>query len=57
MQNLLSLPKDEKYPSKNIIWTDDFKTELPIRMGISGTSAIPPSTLIDEFRNAINNFG
>jgi hypothetical protein len=47
MQKLLLLQKDEKYPTKNIIWTDDFKTELPIRMGLNGTSAIPPTTLID----------
>jgi len=26
LQHNLNLPKDAKYPYKNLIWTDDFKT-------------------------------
>ena len=31
LQNMLSKPKDPKYPSKNYTWTDDFTVELPIK--------------------------
>lgn len=24
LQKILSLPKDDRYPAKNILWTDDF---------------------------------
>lgn len=57
LQKLLSSPRDEKYPHKDLLWTDDFKAELPIRMGRQGTSAIPPSTLIEEFKLVVTKFG
>ena len=47
LQKLLSTPRDAQYPHKDILWTDDFKAEMPIRMGKEGTSAIIPSTLIE----------
>jgi hypothetical protein len=56
LQQMLSLPRDAAHSTKNILWTDDFKTELPIRMGKEGPSAIPPTTLIDEFRRVVRQF-
>jgi hypothetical protein len=29
----LSIAKQAKYPGQHILWTDDFRVELPIRMG------------------------
>jgi hypothetical protein len=47
LQRMLEAPKDKDFPNKNILWTDDFRVELPIRMGKSGLSSITPTTLID----------
>jgi hypothetical protein len=29
----LPLAKQAKYPGQHVMWTDDFRVELPIRMG------------------------
>ena len=50
------MPRDEAYPAKNILWTDDFKTELPIRMGNTGVSSVKPITLVDVFKNIREKF-
>lgn len=33
LQKMINLPKDSKWPGKGVLWTDDIKAELPIRMG------------------------
>lgn len=40
---------------KNIIWTDNVKVELPIRLGKTGIAAAPPTTLMQEFKNIANS--
>lgn len=57
LQKLLSRPADPLHPHRNIVWTDDFRTELPIRVGLSGPSSFRPTTLIDEFHRVAREFG
>jgi hypothetical protein len=33
LKKILERPIDPKYPLKGVAWTDDFKWELPIRIG------------------------
>lgn len=47
LQQLISRPKDEQYPGRHVLWTDDAKVELPIRMGSSGVTSLTPTTLIE----------
>jgi long-chain-fatty-acid--CoA ligase ACSBG len=53
LQHILATPRDPNFPGKNLLWTTDFKTELPIRLGTTGVSASKPTTLIEDFRNSV----
>jgi long-chain-fatty-acid--CoA ligase ACSBG len=53
LENLLKRPRDPRYPQKDIMWTDDFKVELPIKRTLEGIGSLEPSTIIDEFRRTI----
>lgn len=57
LQQLLKRPKDQQYPNRHVLWTDDATVELPIRMGTSGITSLTPTTLIHEFRTAVKEFG
>lgn len=57
LQKMLATPRDPNYPGRNILWTDDISVELPIRMGTSGITSIPPTTIIEEFRRSVDKFG
>jgi hypothetical protein len=57
LQKLMSTPRDPKYPGRDVLWTTDMSTELPIRLGTSGVSSLCPSTLIDEFRKSVSAYG
>jgi long-chain-fatty-acid--CoA ligase ACSBG len=45
------------YPLRHIAWTDDFTVELPIRKTKDGVGSVEPTTLIDEFKNSVKQFG
>jgi len=47
LQHLLSRNTDTEYPNRHVTWTDDFRAELPIKLGNEGVSAVHPTTLID----------
>lgn len=34
LKKILERPADSKYPLKGVAWTDDFKWELPIHIGV-----------------------
>jgi acyl-CoA synthetase (AMP-forming)/AMP-acid ligase II len=58
-EGLQQLPENiakSKHSGQYVLWTDDKKVELPIRMGTTGPSAIPPTTLIDEWKTNLNKF-
>lgn len=57
LQRMVSTPQDSRYPGRNVLWTDDVTVELPIRMGASGITSLPPTTLIEEFRGSVERFG
>lgn len=40
---------DPKDPLKNVLWTADYRLELPIRMGSEGAAAEPPNILQNIF--------
>lgn len=45
LQRVVELGKQSKFPGQNIMWTDDFRQELPIRVGSSGVESSPPVTI------------
>lgn len=45
LQRMVELGKESKYPGQHIMWTDDFRQELPIRLGSSGVESSPPVTI------------
>lgn len=47
LQQTLSRPRDQQYPGRHVLWTDDVTVELPIRTGNSGITALSPTTLIE----------
>ena len=47
---------DPKCPRKNIIWTTDYSTELPIVVKKTGPGSETPFTLIDLFNGAASKF-
>ena len=46
----LPLAKQAKYPGQHLQWTDDFRVELPIRVGQEGAASLPPKTMLDLWR-------
>lgn len=56
LTHLLAAPRDPAFPGKDLLWTTDFKTELPIRLGTTGVSAAKPTTLIEDFRASVEKY-
>ena len=54
---MLNREQDPQYPARNVTWTDDFKVELPIRKAQEGVGALEATTLIDEFRQTVREYG
>jgi hypothetical protein len=50
LTKVLELSKESKYPGQHLMWTDDYRVELPIRLGSQGIERIQPTTIIDEWR-------
>lgn len=44
-------------PGQHTVWTDDYRVELPIRVGEGGVEGLRPSTLVEEWRVALAKFG
>ena len=42
--------KQAQYPGQHVIWTDDLRVELPIRIGSAEGSNLPPLTLLDIWK-------
>lgn len=57
LQRVVELGKQSKYPGQNIMWTDDFRQELPIRVGSSGVESSPPVTIPQEWKNTLQKYG
>ena len=57
MQRVVELGKQSKFPGQNIMWTDDFRQELPIRVGVSGVESYPPVTIPEEWKNTLAKYG
>ena len=38
---------------KNVLWTDDYRAELPIKLSKEGTGSLEPTTIIDEMKRII----
>jgi hypothetical protein len=49
--------KSIKYPGQYSLWTEDPTVELPIRLGTSEIQRIAPTTVVDEWKNTLENFG
>jgi len=47
---------DPKEPTKHVLWTNDYRVELPIRMDTKGPKSRWPYTLIDSFQNTVRNY-
>lgn len=56
LAKILSASKEAKYPGQNVLWTDDYRVELPIRLGSSSTERIEPTTLVDEWKLVLSKF-
>lgn len=54
---MVELGKQSKHPGQNIMWTDDFRQELPIRVGSSGVESLPPVTIPEEWKNTLKMYG
>ena len=48
--------KDPLYPARNVLWATDMDAELPIRMGKDGIASLKPTTLIEEFKQAVSKY-
>jgi hypothetical protein len=57
LARLRELAKESKYPGQHSVWTDDYRVELPIRIGREGLASTPPTTAVDEWRVALGRFG
>ncbi len=42
LSNLLKTMEDQKYPGQNILWTDNLRVELPIRIQKTGIGSVEP---------------
>ena len=47
LEHLAQNQQAAKFPRQNVIWTDDIRVELPVRVGTTGVAALPPSTLVN----------
>ena len=50
------LPKAQ-YPGQHVLWTDDIRAEIPIRIGNEGIEGVTPCTVIDAWRENLEKFG
>jgi long-chain-fatty-acid--CoA ligase ACSBG len=57
LDQILQRQRSSKYPGQDVIWTDDIRVELPIRLGTSGLASLPPRTIIDEWALALEKYG
>ena len=56
LQRIVNSPKtDNSY--ENIIWTSDYRTELPIRVAREGLAAERPITLNQAFVQTVEKYG
>jgi hypothetical protein len=49
-EKLLDKAQERKYPGQHSLWTDDYRVELPVRIGKEGIATIAPSTMIWEWQ-------
>ena len=40
IEKIIEGESERKYPGQHIVWTDDIKVELPVRVGTQGMAAI-----------------
>ena len=56
MEKVLENKKNSKYPGQHVIWTDDKRVELPIRVGKEGVAALPPTTIIEAWQENLQKY-
>ena len=54
LEKIIQGEPERKYSGQHIVWTDDVRVELPVRIGTEGMAAIEPSTLIQEWKASLN---
>ena len=57
LSKTLEKSKQAKYPGQHVIWTDDFRVELPIRLGKDDIQSLQPTTIIDQWKITLKKFG
>jgi hypothetical protein len=49
--------KESRYPGQHSVWTDDYRVELPVRIGTEGVASLPATTAAEEWQDALQKFG
>lgn len=47
LSEIIDNKPERNLPGQHLIWTDNVKVELPIRVGSEGMAGLPPSTIRD----------
>ena len=48
---------DPKVPERNVLWTTDYRREIPLRLDKTGPGAETPETIIEMFEKTVELFG
>lgn len=48
---------EANFPGQHVLWTDNLRNELLVRVGSNGISAVTPTTIIDEWKRTLTLHG